>query len=75
MTGDFELSQGDKVSSLWVRLCAHMEERVSAARQRNDKPLPEMETAMLRGEIKALTRLIALGDDQPVLAGYEQPPV
>lgn len=64
---DFDLTPGDKASSLWLRLKAHLEDRLDDARRRNDSPtLPEAGTAALRGEIKTLKRLIALGDDRPM---------
>ncbi len=63
---DFELTSNDKVSSLWLRLRAHLEDRLADARRRNDQPeLPEQQTAVLRGEIRSLKRLIALGEDRP----------
>lgn len=72
---DFTLSEHDKASGLWLRLRAHLEDRLMLARTRNDTPLPECETALLRGEIKCLKRIISLGDDRPVLTGIgEQPP-
>lgn len=42
-----------------------MTEKLREARGRNDGPLSEMETAMLRGQIKTLKGLIELGDDPP----------
>ena len=62
----FELSPQDKLHPLWTRLRAHLEDRLAQARIRNDAVLPEAETAALRGEIKALKRIIALGDDRPL---------
>lgn len=77
---DFELTLNDKASSLWLRLSAHLDDRLADARRRNDGglggcSLSENETATLRGEIRCLKKLIALGDDRPVLTGNEQPPV
>ena len=69
---DFELTEHDKVQGLWLRLRAHLEDRLAAARVRNDGALFESETASLRGEIKTLKRIIALGDDRP-MTGDEQP--
>jgi hypothetical protein len=69
---DFELTEHDKVQGLWLRLRAHLEDRLAAARVRNDGALSESETASLRGEIKTLKRIIALGDDRP-MTGDEQP--
>lgn len=69
---DFTLSDNDKVQGLWVRLKAHLEDRLAAARVRNDKLLTESETAVLRGEIRTLKHIIALGDDRPILTGDEE---
>jgi hypothetical protein len=72
----FELSEADKASALWLRLKEHLETRLADARKRNDGVQPEADTAALRGEIRALKRIIALGDDRPFLTGLgEQPPV
>lgn len=73
---DFELTHSDKASSLWQRLCFHLEDRLVRARQRNDATLSEPETAALRGEIACLKKLLALGADRPMLTGdEEQPPL
>jgi hypothetical protein len=65
---DFALTANDKASSLWLRLRAHLEERLSAARMVNDNAsLSEQDTAALRGRIRLLKSLIALGDDRPVI--------
>lgn len=72
---DFELTTADKLSSLWLRIRAHLEDRLSDARRRNDAMLTEHETASLRGEIRTLKRIIALGDDRPMTDDEAQPPV
>jgi hypothetical protein len=71
---DFRLTHNDKSTPLWLRLKAHLEERLAAARVRNDMLLPENDTAMLRGEIKSLKRLLALGDDRPIVTGEDEAP-
>jgi hypothetical protein len=63
----FELSQQDRATSLWLRLSAHLEDRQAACRVKNDRDMPEEETAALRGEIKTLKGLIALGAERPVI--------
>jgi len=65
----FELSQGEKMHPLWYRLKAQLEKDLQALRERNDRPQDEMETATLRGHIKALRAIIALGDDRPDTTG------
>lgn len=73
---DFNLSEHDKAQGLWLRLRAHLEARLADARVRvgNDSAMGERETASLRGEIRTLKRIIALGDDRPDMTGGEQPP-
>jgi hypothetical protein len=66
---DFELSESDKAQGLWLRLKAHMEEQLDDLRKRNDALQPEHYTASIRGEIRAIKRLIALDADRPDLTG------
>lgn len=62
----FELSDGEKLNPLWVRLKAHFETRLQSLRIRNDSAkLTEAETASIRGHIQCLKAVIALGDDRP----------
>lgn len=62
----FELSDGDKVNPFWVRFKQHLQSELNLARLRNDNiKATEQETAVMRGEIKKLKALIALGDDRP----------
>lgn len=74
MLTDFQLSNHDKAQGLWVRLKSHLEDRLADLRRRNDAMLPDLETAMLRGEILALKKLLALGDDRPMTGDDAQPP-
>jgi hypothetical protein len=69
---DFTLSENDKAQGLWLRLRAHLEDRLADARKRNDAALTVFETASLRGEIACLKKLIALGTSRPVLTGEEE---
>ena len=71
MTDPFTLTEHDKASGLWLRLRAHLEDRLTSARVRNDAVLTDTETATLRGEIKALKSLIRLDAVQPILTGDE----
>lgn len=71
---EFELTTHDKASSLWLRFCEYLNERLADARRRNDATtLSEHDTAALRGEIRCLKKLLALGDDRPILTGDEEP--
>lgn len=62
----FILTENEKATLLWARIKGHLNDKLAAARRRNDTPQSEQETAMLRGEIKTLKGIIALGDDRPV---------
>lgn len=62
----FELTNGEKLSPVWLRLKAHLEEELQLCRLKNDHPRKEDETAALRGDIRRLKALIALGDDRPL---------
>ena len=70
----FELSDADRYSATWMRLKAHLQTELQALRERNDAPQPEQDTAMLRGQIRSLKRIIALGDDRPIVTGDEDTP-
>ena len=71
----FTLSEQDKAQGLWLRFKDHLLERLASARIRNDGALDGFETASLRGEIRTLKRILALGDDRPVIpTEYDQPP-
>lgn len=70
---EFTLSESDKLQPLWIRLKAHLIDRLDDTRQRNDHPQSEQDTAARRGEIRCLKRIIALGDARP-LPGDEGPP-
>jgi hypothetical protein len=71
----FRLSDHDKATSLWLRFKSHLLDRLVDARVRNDSAMGEYETASLRGEIKCLKRIIALGDARPDMTGTDdQPP-
>lgn len=63
---DFQLSYSEKSTQLWFRLKQYMEDKLDQARRRNDASLTEQETATIRGEIRCLKSIIALGDDRPV---------
>lgn len=70
---DFDLSDADKVQSLWLRLKDHFLDRLDDLRKRNDAPRSEQDTAELRGQIRCLKQIIALGDDRPVTGDEDAP--
>lgn len=62
----FELTDGEKLHPLWLRLKAYLESELQRLRARNDKPQTELDTARLRGRIESTKALIGLGDDRPL---------
>lgn len=58
------LNPGDRQSSVWKKLKAHMEERIESLRARNDRHHDERKTAQLRCSIAELQHLISLGEDR-----------
>jgi hypothetical protein len=62
----FEMTTSEKSHPLWLRLKGHFEDQLRALRLKNDRPQTEPETAMLRGHIKCLRAVLALGEDRPL---------
>lgn len=72
---NFELTPSEKASNLWQRLKAHFDDRLAAARVRNDDPeLTTFQTATIRGEIKSLKALLRLDVDRPLTGEGDQSP-
>lgn len=64
----FSLTDGERISPLWSKLKDRFETMLQTRRAKNDNPkLTEAETAALRGEIKLLNAIIALGKASPIL--------
>jgi len=58
---DLALDTVERGSPVWLKIEKHLAQRLERARGRNDNPLPPEETALVRGEIKALKALLRLG--------------
>jgi len=71
---DFQLTEHDKAQGLWLRLKVYLEDRLADARRRNDQALTETETALLRGEIRCLKKILALNESRPMTGDDEPPP-
>lgn len=65
MSETFTLSTAEVNTPVWFKIKGHLEQRLERVRGLNDAPRPEAETAALRGEIKALKGLLALGKELP----------
>lgn len=59
------LLDSDKKSGTWLRLKQHLEEQIDLCRRKNDGDIDQLATASLRGEIRALKRILMLGEDPP----------
>ena len=72
----FALTEVEKNSQVWFRIAAYLTEQLRIARARNDHMMHEQETWMLRGDIKRLKLLLALGEDRPNIptGHYADPP-
>lgn len=61
------LTEHDKRSTLWLKLEAHLNERVEMYRKQNDGNLSPEETIRVRGRIAQLKEILAL--NEPMQAG------
>lgn len=63
---EFKLAATERHSATWTRLKDHFEARLAEHRRRNDSNLTFDETTKLRGQIKELQYLLAVGvPDEP----------
>lgn len=61
------LTEGDKISPVWIKLMAYWECRLQALRIQNDGVKHETDTGLLRGRIAELKTFISLNNIQPGL--------
>lgn len=60
----FTLNELERMSPVWLRIKANAERELELLRQQNDsETLDERKTALIRGEIKALKKLLAAERD------------
>lgn len=65
---DFALSDGERISPFWARFKAYLELKLEESRKKNDDvSLDEKATAEMRGQIRCLKALIALGNERPIV--------
>ncbi len=62
----------DKASLEWRAVKEHCDKRLQEMREENDHPLPEVETATLRGQIQFANEILDLGVDDDSLAQVKQ---
>lgn len=70
---EFTLTTGERINPLWHKISRYLDRRLDRARKRNDQPLSPEDTALVRGEIKALKGLMALGQELPPVDGDANP--
>ncbi len=70
----FKLTESERHSVAWMKISAHLTERLEIARTKNDGNLDADATAKLRGQIAAYKQVLSLGvDDIPELvAKYDE---
>ncbi len=68
----FLLTAHDIQSTVWAKLRKHMEARIIALRAKNDGDLEPMETAKVRGELKCLKNLLALGKPDQAMGANDE---
>ena len=54
----------ERESHLWQSIRGHLQERLEVLRSRNDKPQDEIDTALIRGQIKEIKNLLVLDTNQ-----------
>lgn len=65
------LDLNDRQSPTWRKLVKHYEQRLRELRAKNDNDLDAISTAKLRGAIREVTNLLALGDQDPATEADE----
>jgi hypothetical protein len=65
---EFRLDLSDRQSPTWVKLKKHLQDRRDVLRRKNDNPnLDLTQTAVLRGSLREISNLLALGEPGPGL--------
>lgn len=64
---NLKLSESEANSALWLKIKAHLEQRLERHRIRNDGNLPPDATANLRGRIAEAKYLLALDQPNPAI--------
>ena len=67
-----ELSHGEKLSPLWVKLNEFLQERKESARRRIEQPLSTDETNIVRGRITEINAMLSLNDDVPHIPPFNE---
>lgn len=60
------LTEQERNSPLWLRLKAHYEKRLHSMRSRNDGPLANDDTLLLRGRIHEIKTFLSINEAMPI---------
>ena len=61
------LTDQDRKSAVWLRVQEYVTEQIDVCRRKNDGDLDQFATASLRGEIRALKKILSLGESPPTM--------
>lgn len=61
------LTAAERQGAVWLKIKKYLDDRLAAARRKNDGDLRESQTARLRGRIDELKAMLAFGEDKPVI--------
>ena len=62
-----QLTDGERLHPLWLKLEAHFIESLNTLRCKNDGLISEQETNFRRGQIDQVKAFIALGKEPPII--------
>lgn len=62
-----KLTKDERQSALWQKISAYLEDNLQRLRIKNDGDKSPEETAKLRGQIVAVKKFLAMGEDEQVL--------
>ncbi len=63
----FLLSEGEKITPLWVRIERQLNERLNQLRVLNDREQTEAQTAKTRGQIAEVKAMLAWANERPII--------
>lgn len=64
MTAPLQLTEGEKMTPIWLRIEEHLKNRLDTLRLKNDRQQSEQETAALRGQISEVKSLLNIAANQ-----------
>lgn len=60
------LTPAERQNSIWRKLMRHYTEQLAILREKNDRPMPEIERGPILGEIGAIKTLLAMDEDHDI---------